>query len=134
MNSFNHYSFGAVGGWMIENVLGIQRDEKNPGFKHFTLAPEPDPSGEMKFAKGEYASMYGKIAVSWKTENDNCQYSITIPANTTASVFIIAESPDQIYGGDNISANGIMRYFLKKINGRLHFELPSGSYLINVKQ
>ena len=27
MNSFNHYSFGAVGQWMIAHSLGIERDD-----------------------------------------------------------------------------------------------------------
>lgn len=35
MNSFNHYSFGAVGQWMRAYSLGIQRDE--PGFRKFIL-------------------------------------------------------------------------------------------------
>ncbi len=43
MNSFNHYSFGAVGQWMVAYSLGIQRDE--PGFRKFILQPEPDPTG-----------------------------------------------------------------------------------------
>ena len=43
MNSFNHYSFGAVGQWMMAYSLGIQRDE--PGFQKFILQPEPDPTG-----------------------------------------------------------------------------------------
>ena len=38
MNSFNHYSFGAVGSWMYNYSLGIQRDEAFPGFKHFILS------------------------------------------------------------------------------------------------
>ncbi len=34
MNSFNHYSFGAVATWMYNYSLGIRRDETSPGFKH----------------------------------------------------------------------------------------------------
>ena len=49
MNSFNHYSFGAVGQWMMAYSLGIQRDE--PGFKKFILQPEPDPTGVMTSAR-----------------------------------------------------------------------------------
>ena len=45
MNSFNHYSFGAVGQWMIAHSLGIQRE--TPGFKTFLLKPEPDPTGRI---------------------------------------------------------------------------------------
>ena len=43
MNSFNHYSFGAIGSWMLNHSAGIERDENEPGFKHFILQPEPDP-------------------------------------------------------------------------------------------
>ena len=43
MNSFNHYSFGAVGQWMMAYSLGIQRDE--PGFRKFVLQPGPIPTG-----------------------------------------------------------------------------------------
>ena len=42
MNSFNHYSFGAVGQWMMAYSLGIQRDE--PGGQKFMLRPEFSPS------------------------------------------------------------------------------------------
>lgn len=45
MNSFNHYSFGAVGAWMFNHSLGIERDVDFPGFKHFVLQPNPDPTG-----------------------------------------------------------------------------------------
>lgn len=47
MNSFNHYSFGAVGAWMYAYSLGIMRDEHHPGFKHFVLCPKVDPTGKM---------------------------------------------------------------------------------------
>ena len=66
MNSFNHYSFGAVGQWMIANSLGIERDE--PGFQKFVLQPEPDPTGVMTWAEGHYDSMYGRISSAWKIE------------------------------------------------------------------
>lgn len=70
MNSFNHYSFGAVGAWMCNYSLGIQRDENYPGFKHFILKPEVDVTGAMTYAKGYYDSMYGRINSSWKKEED----------------------------------------------------------------
>ena len=50
MNSFNHYSFGAVGQWMMAHSLGIEREE--PGFRTFLLQPEPDPTGIMTWAEG----------------------------------------------------------------------------------
>ena len=39
MNSFSHYSFGAVGQWMFENIGGIKNE--SPDFKKIIIAPEP---------------------------------------------------------------------------------------------
>ena len=42
MNSFAHYSFGAVYQWMVENIGGIKSD--GPAYKHITIAPKLDPN------------------------------------------------------------------------------------------
>jgi hypothetical protein len=52
MNSFNHYSFGAVAAWMYNYSLGIQRHPTKAGFKEFILMPTPDPNGQITEAKG----------------------------------------------------------------------------------
>ena len=88
MNSFNHYSFGAVGQWMIANSLGIDRDPSKPGFKHFILKPEADPTGQMKWAKGWYDTPYGRISSSWKLIGNKVEYEFTIPEGCTATLRI----------------------------------------------
>lgn len=128
MNSFNHYSFGAVGRWMIAYSLGIQRDEKNPGFKHFILQPEPDPTGQMTWAKGFYDSMYGRINSSWKVENGFLTYKATVPANTSATLYLPAISEKDVKeNGKNIANNRGIR-FIKYENGKAVYELLSGNY------
>ena len=92
MNSFNHYSFGAVGAWMYNYSLGIQRDETSPGFKQFVLKPMPDPTGKMTYARGYYDSMYGRIESGWKVESGVIRYTFTVPANTTATLYLPAAS------------------------------------------
>jgi alpha-L-rhamnosidase len=128
MNSFNHYSFGAVGAWMYNYSLGIQRDENEPGFKHFILQPTPDPTGQMTFAKGHYDSMYGRIESGWRIENSNLIYLATVPANTTATLYLPAISEKTITENGNAAeaANGVK--FVKYENGKAVFELQSGKY------
>ena len=134
MNSFNHYSFGAVGAWMYNSSLGIERDENNPGFKHFILSPHPDAGGEMTFAKGHYDSMYGKIESSWEITPDAVNYKFSIPANTTATLLLEAENTNAIKSGKkNLKSLKGIRYN-GFIDGRHSFELPSGSYNIQVKK
>lgn len=129
MNSFNHYSFGAVGQWMMAYSLGIQRDEKSPGFKHFILQPQHDPTGQMTFAKGYYDSMYGKIQSSWQTAKDVLTYTVTIPANTSATLYLPAASAKAVKeGGQGISSKDSGITFIKHEQGKAVYEVTSGSY------
>lgn len=127
MNSFNHYSFGAVGQWMMAYSLGIQRDE--PGFRKFILQPEPDPTGQMTSAEGYYESMYGRIESGWKVADGVMTYNGVVPANTTARLYLPAASVSDIResGKKLRKAKGVT--FVKYENGKALFELASGSYL-----
>lgn len=86
MNSFNHYSFGAVGYWMIAHSLGIRRDTAHPGFSHFILSPEADPTGALTYARGWYDSIHGRIESSWRTEGGKVVYTFTVPDGTSATL------------------------------------------------
>ena len=133
MNSFNHYSFGAVGSWMYNYSLGIERDENSPGFKHFILKPEPDPTGKMTYAKGYYDSMYGRIESSWERKDSTFNYRFVVPANTTATMSLQAVSAKDIMEAGKLfkSAKGV-KYIGRK-EGKEIFEIGSGEYNISVK-
>jgi alpha-L-rhamnosidase len=126
MNSFNHYSFGAVGQWMIAYSLGIQRDE--PGFKTFILQPTPDPTGEMKWAEGYYDSMYGRISSRWEVKEGKLLYEATVPANTSAKLFLPAKSADGVTEGGVPAGDSEGITFVGFENGKAVYELQSGTY------
>ncbi len=126
MNSFNHYSFGAVGQWMIAYSLGIQRQD--PGFKRFILQPEPDLTGEMKWAEGHYDSMYGRIYSKWELNNGVLNYNAIVPANTTATLYLPSNSIDSVKEGGNPISESIGITFVKYEDGKAIYELQSGSY------
>jgi uncharacterized protein YjdB len=97
MNSFNHYSYGAVVEWMYSDMLGIEADANNPGFKHIILQPQPDTRDELEIpanqkrmtsVKGSYDSAYGKIEAEWDWSAEEFNYTATVPANTTATATI----------------------------------------------
>ena len=88
MNSFNHYSLGSVLSWLYENTLGIQRDEEDPGYKHFTLKPE---MGTFEFAEGGIDTPYGRIESAWKKTDAGYSYTCHIPENTTATIVLGGE-------------------------------------------
>ena len=134
MNSFNHYSFGAVGAWMYNYSLGIQRDADSPGFKHFILQPEPDPTGEMMWAEGNYDSMYGRIHSAWAVDDNILTYETTVPANTTATLFIPAASENAVTEDGNHATASEGVNFLTYEDGKAVFELKSGDYKFAVVQ
>jgi alpha-L-rhamnosidase len=128
MNSFNHYSFGAVGSWMYNYSLGIERDINEPGFKHFILQPDPDPTGQMTFASGYYDSMYGRIKSRWEIKDGVCHFHFLVPANTTATLYLPASSLESILeSGKRVeTATGITH--TGQTSSKYIFELQSGEY------
>ncbi len=126
MNSFNHYSFGAVGQWMMAYSLGIQRDQ--PGFQKFILQPEPDPTGAVTSAEGYYDSVYGRIASAWKVDGKLLTYRATVPANTSATLYLPASAAASVKEGgkDAGQVNGVT--FVRYENGKAVYNLKSGSY------
>ena len=84
MNSFNHYSLGAIGAWLYSGAAGISPDEARPGYKHFFLAPQF--TARLAHVKATFDSPYGLIASSWRVEKDRILYDVTIPPNSSATL------------------------------------------------
>ncbi|WNH09086.1 alpha-L-rhamnosidase C-terminal domain-containing protein [Thalassobellus suaedae] len=130
MNSFNHYSFGAVGAWMYGYSLGIR--PLKTGYKEFILSPTPDPTGNMDWAEGYYNSTYGTIKSKWVVEGDKTTYYLTIPPNTTAKVRIKYKQNQNIEVFTEDKLKIIQQY--NKIEGnRREYSLGSGEYTIEVE-
>jgi alpha-L-rhamnosidase len=129
MNSFNHYAYGAVGAWMYAVVGGIDLDPDQPGYKHILMRPQP--GGGLTHAKAELHSMYGFIRSEWTLENNNFDWQITVPVNTTATVYVPAKDVSQVTenGQPVEDANGIT--FLRMENGFAVFDVMSGSYVFS---
>ena len=80
--SLNHYSKGAVVAWLFHTMCGIRVDGEN----HFTIAPRP--GGHFTFAKASYDSVYGTVTSGWERTDGKTVYTVTVPANCTATVTI----------------------------------------------
>ena len=89
MNSFAHYSFGAVARWMFQTVAGI--DMAEPGFQRLLIHPQPAEG--LTWVKASYGSIHGRIATEWKTADGRLTVTVSIPANTTATVVLPAADP-----------------------------------------
>jgi len=88
MNSFNHYSLGSCGEWLYDCVAGINWDPEHPGYKHIIIRPLV--GGGLTSARGTLESVYGTIASEWKLRDKKLELNVTIPTNTTATVYLPA--------------------------------------------
>lgn len=117
MNSFNHYAYGAVGEWMFDTILGIRPE--TAGYKTFILAPTL--GGELTYARGYHDSPYGRIRSEWRLDGGDLLYQCTVPANTTATLYLPTTEKAQETG------------FIGIQNGRSVYHLESGTYQFKVK-
>lgn len=108
MNSFNHYAYGAIGEWLYNTVAGIELDPAAPGYKHIFIRPKPPvcpaPGGAaagegLTWARGELLTRYGKVVSSWKVEDGKLNVSVTIPANTKATIILPGMKPRKVPAG-----------------------------------
>ncbi len=131
MNSFNHYSLGSVGEWMFDTVAGIGLDPDKPGFEHIILRPQP--GGNLTFARASYDSIRGRIASDWKIENGALKLNVTIPTNSTATLYLPAKQGARMTEKGKVldKASGVQ--FVKNENGTALLELGSGTYSFEVQ-
>ncbi len=121
--SLNHFAYGSVAEWMYRYSAGIERDEEYPGFKHFIL--QPSVGGSLTYVKGSYDSVYGTIVSAWTKTEDGLLYEATVPANTTATLYLPAGS--YLEGGAAAEkADGVT--YIGMDGGDMIFELQSGVY------
>jgi alpha-L-rhamnosidase len=138
MNSFAHYAFGCVGEWMYRTIIGINPDDPatshegwRPGYRHFILRPRP--GGGLTWAKGEYNSIHGRIVSNWRLENGAFTLEITIPANTTATVFVPAADAAAVLEGDRPAEQAEGVKLLRMEDGATVYEVGAGSYRFTVR-
>jgi len=126
MNSFNHWAFGAVGEWVWRHVAGINPDDHAPGFREFTIRPRP--GGGVSWARGSYDSIRGRIATDWKIGSGAFTLHVTVPANTTATVYVPATEADSVKEGGKKAGEAAGVAFLRYESGSAVFRVASGTY------
>lgn len=133
--SFNHLPFGSVAEWIWKVMVGINLDPSQPGYQNVIVKPEPGGGITNTFAA--FNSIHGYIAVSWTNNAVTNIFSLdtTVPANTTASIFIpstnnlanITES-----GAAATTALGVWKWYFTNppsyTAGATVFEVGSGNY------
>lgn len=84
MNSFNHYSYGAVGDFLYRKVAGI--DCLKPGYKKISIRPTLTKG--LEHVRAELETVYGKIVSEYACKNGKIRVCVEIPCNTQAEIVL----------------------------------------------
>ncbi len=127
MNSGNHLMLvGDLITWFYENLAGIRPDPQQPGFKHIIM--HPTPVGDLTFVKASHKSPYGEIVSDWKRDGDRFTWSVTVPVNTTATVYVPANAAASVKESDRPAGETPGIKYLRAEAGAVVYEIGSGSY------
>jgi alpha-L-rhamnosidase len=131
-SSFAHYAFGAVCEWMMSTLAGIATD--GPGYKRIIIRPSPPSPGSnpdrepINWVKAHYDSIHGRIVSNWRLKDGRFVLETTIPANSTATVYVPAKSAESVTesGAPLDKAKNVK--FLRMEGDRVVLVVESGSY------
>jgi alpha-L-rhamnosidase len=115
--SLNHIFLGDITAWFFRALAGINPDAGAPGFGNVIIRPEV--VGDLISAHGEVKTIRGLIVSDWTLATD-LTLKVTIPANTTATVYVPAVNQK------NVVADGAT--FVQSDAGRQIYKIGSGSY------
>ncbi|MES2456461.1 MAG: family 78 glycoside hydrolase catalytic domain [Bacteroidota bacterium] len=125
--SLNHWTYSSIGEWLWRNVAGLQPDEHNPGYKHFTV--KPNASSENESCDAEFQSVNGPIKISWKQTVHQFTIDLTIPPGSSATLDIPAKNANISESGAPVKdAKGLVLIGL--LGKRATLKLQSGYYRI----
>jgi alpha-L-rhamnosidase len=120
MNSGNHVMLiGDLAVWMYEYLAGIRPDPARPGFRHTIIRPYP--AGDLTFVKASHKSMYGMVSVSWTRGGSTFMLDVTIPPNTTATVWLPTKNEAAVTAPQGAK-------FLRMDGGHALYNVESGLY------
>jgi alpha-L-rhamnosidase len=116
--SLNHIMFGEIGAWLYKGIGGIKPDEKKPGFKNVLLSPNFVPG--LDSFEAVHEGPYGNIISSWKREGGSVVYKVTVPANSTADVFLRLNDKQKVYDNGKMLPGG-------------QFHIQAGAYVFRIE-
>jgi alpha-L-rhamnosidase len=138
-HSQNHPMFGSVSEWFFKAMAGIGQTENSVAFSEIII--KPAILDGLNWARGNYHSMRGNIAVEWWKSGNDILVDVEIPANTTAEVYLPKYSHrgiPEIYEGNTLLYSKTKPVteeikLLKETNKHYIYSIGSGKYNFKVK-
>jgi alpha-L-rhamnosidase len=124
MNSFNHYAYGAITGFLYRRLAGITAAA--PGFDVVDIRPIND--ARLGTGGGRYVSAKGPISTSWRRDLEGrFSLDLTLPPNVTGFLRLPAKP------GQDLFENGQALKEVIRDGGYLNAEIGSGAYRFEIR-
>ncbi|MBI1387832.1 MAG: Bacterial alpha-L-rhamnosidase [bacterium] len=118
--SLLHSSYLYVGYWFIEGLGGIKAGDE-PGYQSFVVKPAVLANNPIKKVRAEYDSEYGTIKSHWRINDEQFVLDVTVPPNTSATVYVPTSSPSTVQGDGTKQIDS-------KYDGFVAFQTGAGQY------
>jgi alpha-L-rhamnosidase len=125
-SSQDHFMLGQIQEWFYHDLAGIQDASEYPGFSHIVIAPQP--VGDVTWVKASLNSIRGTVVSDWKRADGKFSLKISIPANTSATVYVPAKSPETVMEDGKPAAQSHNAKFLRSEGERAVYAVESGTY------
>ncbi len=110
--------YGHLSAWFYQALAGINIDSRTVGFGHTIIKPQL--LGNIKWVRAKHESTYGTIKSAWEIQGDKFTLKITVPVNTTATVYV-PEVAGPIQKGEHVR-------FLHVEDNYSVYDVESGTY------
>ncbi|UCC97356.1 MAG: family 78 glycoside hydrolase catalytic domain [Phycisphaerales bacterium] len=127
-NSLLHSSYLHIGAWFIEGLAGIQPDPSGPGYKRFIIRPGVFGNKPLDWVNAQFDSPYGTIRSDWRIRGTVLELKVSVPPNTTATLYVPTKDPGSIEEGKRPLAKVRGVRHLRNEEGRSVLELQPGRY------
>ncbi len=128
--SHNHGMFGSVSEWLFAWVAGIQPDPAAFGFDRIVFRPQP--AGDLTWAKAMIRTIRGEVRSEWRLDGSRFVLDVTVPANTTATVYIPGIDPAAVREGSGPAASAEGVSFRGIEAGSCLYKIASGRFEFSV--
>lgn len=128
--SNNHLMLGHLMEWFYSALGGINQQDGSVGYKNISINPQL--VRDINYVKSSYECPYGLIRSDWNKTTTSFQLHVQIPVNTTAIVYLPADTLSQVQVNNTSVTTNKNVIVQGTENGKLKVLVGSGSYIFNV--
>jgi len=116
----------AIDEWFYWGLAGIRPDEDAPGYERILF--KPYLPADLPWARASLQTLRGRVASAWHKEGKTAHLTVTIPANSVATVHVPTGDVEQITESGVPCAEAVGLSLLRSEAGETVFEAGSGTY------